>query len=76
MDKLVIHTWEKIGKQADGYGFCPFDDLLENWLRFEANSWTKYDDTVASMMAIVAWEVPKVAPRVRSKPLPRRRYSK
>lgn len=76
MDKLVAHTWEKIGKQGDGFGICPFDELLEDWLSFDPNNWTVHDETVASMMAISAWLVPKAPPRIKKRSLPRRKYRK
>lgn len=76
MDKLVIHTWEQIGSQEGGYGVCPFEETLRNWLAFESNDWTKYDETVATMMAILAWETPKVPPRPSKKSLPRRKFRK
>ena len=76
MNKLVIHTWEKIGSRDGGFGFCPFNELLEDWLRFEPSNWTPRDETVASMMAISAWIAPSNPPRVSKRSIPRRKFRK
>lgn len=33
------------------HGNCPFDELLTDWINFDANKWTDHDATVASMIA-------------------------
>jgi len=38
----------------DLYGNCGFSDLLTDWVSFDSNKWTKYDLTVASMLARLA----------------------
>jgi hypothetical protein len=34
-------------------GTCSLEDLLHDWLKFEPGDWTKYDLTVASMLAYI-----------------------
>jgi hypothetical protein len=54
--KLSAESQQKRGIMAFNpsyHGFCPFDDLLEQWLNFDVNDWTKYDAVVASSIAIL-----------------------
>lgn len=67
MSNTVTYIYENIGKlsmesqQKRGiaeynpayHGFCPFNELLEQWLDFDVNDWTKYDAVVASSIAIL-----------------------
>jgi hypothetical protein len=46
--------WKDEDLRDDLYGNCPFNDLIEDWLQFDANKWTIYDSTVASMIALLA----------------------
>ena len=67
MSNTVSYIYDSIGKlsaesqQKRGimdfnsayHGFCPFDALLNQWLEFDVNDWTKYDAVVASSIAIL-----------------------
>jgi hypothetical protein len=37
----------------DLYGNMPFNDQIEDLLKFDADKWTDYDNTVASMIAVL-----------------------
>lgn len=45
--------WPDRKLRDDLYGNCPFDSQIEDWLKFDANNWTVYDQTVSSMIAIL-----------------------
>lgn len=45
--------WTSEQVREDMYGLCPFDELLEDMLRFDANNWTPSDQTVAAMLSIL-----------------------
>ena len=45
--------WSGKDLRDDLYGTCPFNSQIEDWLKFDANSWTIYDQTVASMINIL-----------------------
>lgn len=57
--KISAHTQtEKMGIKPedviDGlHGFCPINDYLEDWAKFDVTDWTPYDTTVASLLAIL-----------------------
>lgn len=66
MNTTVTYIYENIGKLSatsqskrginpigDYHGFCPFDELLKQWLEFDVNDWTKYDAVVASSIALL-----------------------
>lgn len=46
-------TQQKRGVEGEYYGFCPFEELMNQWLTFDPNDWTKYDAVVASSIAIL-----------------------
>lgn len=45
--------WNDENLKDDLYGNCPFDTQIDDWLKFDANNWTVFDQTVASMIAIL-----------------------
>jgi len=45
--------WNTKDLRDDLYGNCPFDTQIDDWLKFDANNWTVFDQTVASMIAIL-----------------------
>lgn len=45
--------WKKEDCLDDLYGNCPFDSLLDDWLKFDADNWTISDQTVSSMISIL-----------------------
>ena len=45
--------WSDEQTKKDMYGVCPFNDLLDDMLRFDANNWTPSDQTVAAMLSIL-----------------------
>jgi hypothetical protein len=49
--------WGEKDLRDDMYGVCPFDELLDDMLRFDANNWTPSDQTVAAMLSVTG-EVP------------------
>jgi hypothetical protein len=55
MTMVQSHIYDCIGRLNDGtFGFCPFDELLDDWLRFNPAKWTPHDYTVSSMMTLLA----------------------
>lgn len=55
IEHLQSYIYDYIGIKEDGtMGNCPFDFLLEDWIKFEVDAWTKYDATVASGLAVLA----------------------
>lgn len=69
MQYITDHVGRVVGfdKNMDeiiSYGDCPFDDLIKDWLKFDSQKWTKYDLTVASMLALCALRKPAYAPFV------------
>lgn len=42
------------------HGFCPFEELLTDWSKFDVNKWTDYDATVASGLAYMQSKRTKV----------------
>jgi len=40
--------------QIDLHGVCPFEEMLSDWEKFDANKWTDYDMAVATMLAKLA----------------------
>jgi len=56
---LISHVYDFIGRRADGFGVCPFNELLDDWTKFEpSKKWTKNDLSVASMLSLAAWRNP------------------
>ena len=56
--------WKDDEIRDDMYGVCPFNELLDDMLRFDANNWTPSDQTVAAMLSVTG-EIPvKVSNRV------------
>ena len=64
MNEMVTYIYENIGKldkaaldkrgiTGDHYGFCPFEELMDQWLDFDVNKWTDYDAVVSSMLAVL-----------------------
>jgi hypothetical protein len=45
--------WPEEKLRDDLYGNCPFTDMIDDWLKFDANNWTIYDETVASMVTLL-----------------------
>ena len=45
--------WKREDCKDDLYGNCPFESLLDDWLKFDANDWTVSDETVSSMISIL-----------------------
>lgn len=48
------YGWPENKLRDDLYGSCPFTELIDEWLKFDANNWTIYDQTVASMVTLLA----------------------
>ena len=66
MNCSVTYIYENIGKLSEEsqnkrglsrygeyHGFCPFEELLKQWLEFDVLDWTKYDAVVSSSIAIL-----------------------
>jgi hypothetical protein len=53
INALVTYIYDNIGynQEQDAYGSCPFNHLLNDWVRFDVGKWTDYDSTVASGLA-------------------------
>jgi hypothetical protein len=49
--------WKEEDIRDDMYGLCPFNELLDDMLRFDANNWTPSDQTVAAMLSVTG-EIP------------------
>ena len=47
------YGWSGKDLRDDLYGTCPFDSQIDDWLKFDANNWTVFDQTVACMIAIL-----------------------
>tara|TARA_R110000803_G_scaffold16197_5_gene44473 strand:+ start:11778 stop:13850 length:2073 start_codon:yes stop_codon:yes gene_type:complete len=47
------YGWADKDLRDDLYGNCPFDDQIDDWLKFDAEKWTVFDQTVASMIVIL-----------------------
>lgn len=47
------YGWSEGQLRDDLYGNCPFDSQIDDWLKFDANNWTVFDQTVAAMIAIL-----------------------
>ena len=45
--------WTADQIKDDMFGLCPFNELLEDMLRFDANNWTPSDQTVAAMLSVL-----------------------
>jgi hypothetical protein len=45
--------WADKDLRDDLYGLCPFDELIDDMLRFDANNWTPSDQTVAAMLSVL-----------------------
>lgn len=45
--------WSKEEVREDLYGNCPFESLLDDWLKFESENWTDYDATVSSIVTLL-----------------------
>ena len=67
IDNTQAFIYDHIGlnDQTGEYGWCPHDELLRDWLRFEPNRRTKYDLTMASLMATTAFRNRKEEVKVR-----------
>jgi hypothetical protein len=48
-----IHDYIGFNEEKNTMGVCPFNDLLDDWISFEFDDWTKYDSTVSSGLAIL-----------------------
>jgi hypothetical protein len=47
------YGWEGKDLRDDLYGTCPFNNQIEDWLKFDAEKWTIYDATVAAMVTVL-----------------------
>jgi len=66
MDVTQEHIYDHIGKKQDGkFGYCLFNELIDDWERFEPSNWTPYDLAVASGLALIACKTPKQKPKVK-----------
>jgi len=56
INALVTYIYDNIGynQDEDTYGSCPFNHLLNDWVKFDVGKWTDYDSTVASGLAVLA----------------------
>lgn len=72
MDVTQAHIADHIGKSSpqDDYGFCFFDDLLDDWINFDPSNWTPHDLAVAAGVALIACKdttqkikIPKFTPK-------------
>ena len=54
------YIMDYIGKneETEEHGFCPFDEILEDWRKFEPDNWTPYDAFVATALALMATKKP------------------
>ena len=65
-DSLVSMTasyiMDNIGfnENTQSYGFCPHEEMIEQWINFNILDWGKYDLVVAAALAIAAMRMPKV----------------
>jgi len=54
MEGAEQYIFDYIGNNGEKWGICPFEELIKDWLDFDANNWTPHDPTVASMLALSA----------------------
>ena len=56
IDSLQAFIFDNIGENqvTKKFGYCPYNDLLDEALRFDAGKWTIYDSTVAFMLTSLA----------------------
>ena len=47
------YGWADKDLKDDLYGNLPFDDVIEDMLKFNAEDWTKFDNTVAAMIVLL-----------------------
>jgi hypothetical protein len=64
MEEMGIPSYET---RDDLYGNCPFTDMIDDWLKFDANNWTVYDETVASMICLLGVTPVRQKPRMDDK---------
>jgi len=60
VDGIQAYIYDYIGfnQTTEEFGWCPHDNVLDEWLRFDAAKWTEYDLTVATGMSFLAWIKP------------------
>ncbi len=58
--------WSGKDLRDDLYGNCPFNDQIEDWLKFDAEKWTVFDATVAAMITILGVTPVRQQKRMRS----------
>jgi hypothetical protein len=64
MDATQAYIYDYIGinEETQEYGWCPHQEVLDDWIKFDPMKWTKYDVSVAAGCAILAVNA---EPRVR-----------
>lgn len=69
MDITQAYINDHMGLREDGTnGFCPFDEIIQDWRKFEPDSWTVYDSAVSIGMALIATKKVKQTQEVNLKP--------
>lgn len=76
----TTYVYESIGKlseesqnkrgisvHGDYYGFCPFEELMRQWLEFDPEKWTKFDAVVSSSIAILGTKNLKIKSKKHNK---------
>lgn len=61
IDMSASYIMDNIGfnETKQSYGFCPYKEMIEQWINFNILEWGKYDLVVAAALAIAAMRMPK-----------------
>ena len=60
MDNTLAYIHEHIGKneESNSYGYCYFNELLQEWYDFDPEHWTPFDLAVAAGVALIGCKTP------------------